>query len=250
MIEALKLFDPYNRQARLYPALITLLPAIFAALLVFPALLTSAGGGLVSILALSGGLYLVADLARSSGKELEAGLVDSWGGWPTTQLLRHSNGRLSGLTRERYRQILESKTNLSWPTPAAEAADSLAADAVYRSATDWLREQTRGPDFSLLLAENARYGFRRNLLGLKRWGIAVSLLAAVSLLGPVIVGAQFSMTEALGAISEPQRHLRLAAACGALLMFVGWMLVVSKKWVRAAAESYALALLQCCDRLK
>lgn len=250
MIEALNLFDAYNRQARLYPALISLLPAVFTVLSVFPQLFSSVGGGILSLIAFSGGLYLLADIARSSGKRIESSLVTSWGGWPTTVFLRHSCVVISAPTAERYRRILEAKTNLAWPTPAAEATDLNKAEDVYRSAVDWLREQTRGPEFTLLLSENARYGFRRNLLGLKPWAIGISILASGCLLFPVIRSSDFSLHRIVEALADQRFQVKLAALTGSLLLIMVWLLVVRMSWVKSAAERYALALLSCCDRLK
>src|SRR2546423_272969 len=77
------LFDSYNRQARLYPALLTFFPLLAFFLLNIP----SAAGAPQSLVGLAiscGALFFLADYARSRGKRLEQELLIDWGGWPTT----------------------------------------------------------------------------------------------------------------------------------------------------------------------
>ena len=48
---------------------------------------------------------------------------------------------------------------------------------MYASAVKWLQERCRGKAFPLVEKENAEYGFRRNLRGLKPIGITACLVA-------------------------------------------------------------------------
>jgi hypothetical protein len=83
-----KVIDPYERQARLYPALLALLPLLAMIMLLY----SPKASALTSILTLAvscGGLYLMTNLCREFGKRLEEKLFREWGGKPTTQLLRH-----------------------------------------------------------------------------------------------------------------------------------------------------------------
>lgn len=248
MIEALKLFDSYNRQARLYPALLALLPLIVTAWASLPESGRGLGGTIFGLLAMSGGLFLLAEIARASGKALEPRLLASWGGWPTTRLLRHSDQNLPVLTKQRYCNVLASKTAMTWPTEAAERADAESADQVYRAATDWLRQQTRGTEFSLLLSENASYGFRRNMLGLKTWAMVIAVVCALISCASVAYHAADSR-QLMSAILQPANRPQLGAAAFSIVALVGWMFVVTSSWVKAASETYAAALLACCDRL-
>jgi hypothetical protein len=248
MIEALKLFDSYNRQARLYPALLALLPLIVTAWANLPASGTGLGGTIFGLLAMSGGLFLLAEIARAAGKALEPKLLASWGGWPTTRLLRHSDQNLPALTKQRYSNVLASKTAMAWPTEATESADAASADDVYRAATDWLRQQTRGAEFGLLLSENASYGFRRNMLGLKTWAMVIAVVCALAGCASVAYGAANS-SQLLSMVLEPANRPRLGAAAFSIVALLGWTFVVTSAWVKAASETYATALLACCDRL-
>lgn len=251
MIEALKLFDPYNRQARLYPALLTLLPAIFTAAAWFPALLAgTVAGMLLSVFAVCGGLYLLADLARSNGKKLERGLLQAWGGWPSTRLLRHRDGDLPASSKNRYCHALANKMGSRWPTIAEEQLDPAASDDFYRSATDWLREQTRGSEYSRLLAENINYGFRRNLLGLRPIGLGISVASlAITIIG---IGhrAGWSFARLYDVMAEPGIAPMSAAGIASIIALLFWSIIVKPIWVKHAGDDYARSLLACCDTLK
>jgi hypothetical protein len=71
----------------------------------------------------------------------------------------------------------EQVAGLRLPTEAEEVQDPEGADAVYELAVGALRERTRDTNqYPPVPSENARYGFRRNVLGLRPYGIATSLI--------------------------------------------------------------------------
>lgn len=66
--KAALLFEPYERQARLYPAFLCILPLVVMAITLYGNQLLDMKG----IFALAGGaglMYLLADIVRSKGKE-------------------------------------------------------------------------------------------------------------------------------------------------------------------------------------
>src|SRR3989442_12022556 len=87
-----KISDPYERKARLYPALLALLPLIVIGAVYAPK--ASAPVNVVMFISGCGGLFLMANISRELGKRLESTLSESWGGKPTTQLLRHRDGTI------------------------------------------------------------------------------------------------------------------------------------------------------------
>jgi hypothetical protein len=98
----------------------------------------------------------------------------------TTKLLRHRDISIDAPTKARYHRALgNSVPGLKMPTPADELAHPETADAVYRSVTRRLAEARRGPNFPMISYENASYGFRRNMLGLKPIAIVLAFLVAV-----------------------------------------------------------------------
>lgn len=92
--------DTYTHRARLYPAFIATLPIFFGLLAWFPEGAWDPKT-LYSLLAGSGGLFLVAQLSRYLGKRQERDLFASWGGPPTTSQLRLRGARNRALV-ERY----------------------------------------------------------------------------------------------------------------------------------------------------
>ena len=176
-------FDAYERRARLYPGLIAIFPAVAVSLALFPGSIGGHfGGTLVAIFSYVGVFYLLANLARSEGKKIEPGLLLKWGGWPTNILLRHRDNTIDSYTKERYHNALAKlASDFSPPTVEEERTHPDLADHAYRSATKRLLELRRGAQYQLVHKENAEYGFRRNMLGLKPWAIGISILVGLTL---------------------------------------------------------------------
>jgi len=234
------MLDPYDRKARLYPALLAMLVPAVAALLILPAY-SSQILNLVSTIVALGGLMLLSSLGRERGKRIESGLFEKWGGTPTTQLLLRPKSSLDHLTLERYRQFLQARVEgLNFPDVATESADLNHAVAVCESSVKWLREATRDTKkFPLVFAENTNYGFRRNLLGVKP---AALFLSIASLLA-VGIHAWIAGNGELGSVPV-QSWLAGGVAFVGLLF---WIFVVTPDFVKTTAFAYATALLAACD---
>ena len=251
MINPGSLFDYYGRRARLYPSLLTGLPLVATIVAWFPALAdVKTSGAIVGVGAAAGLFYWLASLTRSAGKGVQKRLLSAWGGWPTTVMLRHRSSSLSGPTRDRYHSYLScSVQGLTLPTPEEEEQDPTAADEAYVSAVAWLKEQRRGPEHNLILKENAEYGFRRNLLALKPWGIGLCLVSLISWTAAMLASAP-AIPASLSSLQEPLGNLTVAqwgALAFVVLALAGWIAVVRDKWVREAGNDYARALLASCD---
>jgi len=246
-----KVADPYDRQARLYPALLALLP-LFAVVALLYGPKASALTSIVTIAVSCGGLYLMTNLCRELGKRLEERLFREWGGKPTTQLLRHRDKTIEAVTKRRYHGFLAAKINEVFPSKGEEASDPQGADDVYRSGVRWLLGHTRpddGKKFDLLFKENIAYGFRRNALGVKPVGLIVSVGSLLWTLAKEDVLASraghFVDLQALWRLPET------ATACVivATFMIIVWMCFFTRSSVRNAAFTYAEALLRTCDIL-
>jgi hypothetical protein len=256
MVDLSKLFDPYSRQARLFPGLLTLFPIILTAIAWFPRLVTSSWGAtLVTVGTSCGLLYGLTVLSRSRGKKVEKRLLAEWGGWPTTIWLRHREEHLPPPVLARYHAFFAKNVPLFVaPTAEQEKADPKAADGMYASAVKWLQERCRGKAFPLVEKENAEYGFRRNLRGLKPIGIAaclaallISALAIVWRYDPIIPAiSSLSMSLLLKALATI-KPAAIGAVCVDLAALVAWFAIVRDDWVRDAGDQFARALLACCD---
>ena len=169
------LLDPYIIRARVVPAFIGIAPALALAAFSItwqdfslPQLIAT---GSVTV------LFLVfADLARRFGKRAEAKLFLTNKGRPFPTVLRHSDNVVDPVTKAKYAAFLAGKLGEAVPTPSEEQVDPAGADAFYARCGDWLRERTRDQEkFRLIFEENIVYGFRRNLYGLKPFGVVVNL---------------------------------------------------------------------------
>ena len=100
------LLDPYDRKARLAPALLCGLPLFVSIALLIPEIGTiwATVGGL---LLYCGGATFLAQIGRDRGKVLEPSLHEAWGGTPSVAMLRHRDSRLNALTKSRYRTFLQ-----------------------------------------------------------------------------------------------------------------------------------------------
>lgn len=251
------IFDAYGRNARLFPGLLTASPLLLAMIAWFPKLLTASIGGALLTLAMSCGLlYALSSWTRTKGKRIESRLIESWGGRPTTILLRHTSA-LDPMTRARYHKFLSDHIpGLSILTQEQETASPLEADATYNSAINWLRERTRGKDFPLIERENAQYGFRRNLRGLKSTGLVVCGVSFLTSSVAVVLRHANSDELLIGDGARLAIHILnstppevVAAFVVNLIALLAWVTIVTDDWVREAGDQYAMALLACCDFL-
>lgn len=235
-----KIFDEYERRARLYPALIVLSPVILNVYLIVPEI-RSLSKTIISLCISLGLLELLTFVSRTRGKSKEKMLFEQWGGVPTSKLLRHSDNTIDPLTKTRYHNyLMEAIKNYKVPSPGDEADSITFADSVYESGIRWLREKTRDKKaYPLVFKENVGYGFSRNLWALKNVSI---LLLLVSIVLNFIV---FHIKQGNQIFSYTYEFWATNAISVGLLFT--WMFFINKSFVRSAAESYARALLAVCD---
>lgn len=216
------------------PVYLTAAPAVLAVAAALPdgLNLPLAGASAVVFLPLS---YFLSQVAADFGKRLEPALWESWGGPPTTQFLRHDNEEFNPATRRRVHAKLRA-LGLEVPTAEEEQADEDRASQLYGSAVDDLRGRTRDPKrFHLVYTSNIEYGFRRNLLGLRPIGLAVTAIALV-----VSGWALYRGWHTGGVIPPVACVTTLLNGCVAL----GWLIGVRAATVRVTADRYARSLLE------
>ena len=244
-----KVTDPYDRQARLYPALLCLLPLLaLVALLYAP--IASALTGVVTIAVSCGGLFLMMNICREMGKRLEDKLYREWGGKPTTQLLRHRDGIIDSVTKRRYHAFLAAKINAKFPDAEQEKSEPSKADDAYQSGARWLLDHTRrdcGKQFDLLFRDNVTYGFRRNALGARPFGILIAsgclVLALVKEHVLFDAGGQIVDWPMFGQLSPAA----IASLAVSGVMVLVWLFFFTKASLRTSAFSFAQTLLRTCD---
>ena len=234
--------DNYTLKARVYPMIILFFPIIiigifysiqFEAILLFFSSL-----GIVGAL-----MYLFSQLGRDSGKLKESYLWSSWGGAPSIQIIRLSDNRLDIHTKQRYRQKLQ----VLCPVPVIpdimiENVNRSDADEVYRTWTKYLIGKTRDAKvYGLLLKDNISYGFRRNLWGLKPYGIFLTIILLIS-----NYGFWFFRSHNANPLSYPENFMYSELALMGLLLF--WIMKVTTNWIKIPAYSYAERLYESVDK--
>lgn len=234
--------DQYERTARLYPALLALLPLLVVQVTtsVFDKPLTTQ---LVTLLGACGITYLLANVSRMLGKAQENKLFQAWGGMPTTQMLRHGNGLIDRHTKQRYHAFLARKIKAEFPTAEEETTSPTAADDIYRAGVKWLLGKTRDKKrFALLFKENVSYGFHRNGLGLRWIGCLISLLSVVWL----TIANQAYSAPAWQALPAGQ----IVTLGIVIAMTLAWLAYFTEARVKQAAYAYADMLLRACDEMR
>lgn len=247
-------FDSYTLRARIQPAFIVALPLAFLLLTFLPGqpILATAFFGLLST---AGGTAVAAQLGRDRGRKKEPGLWDSWDGPPTTRLLRHCHTPGDVTLGLGLRQQVEEWVGYPLPTEHQEETDPGWANEKYAEAVASIREATRdSTKFPLVFSENANYGFRRNLWGLKPIGapIAATLALLSWTLMLLTVWGRPWPDPWWNVLVDPDSVavIRLAVALLDTVLAAFWLLWVKPSWVKVAAEAYAIRLMESVQTLK
>ncbi|NLI13806.1 hypothetical protein [Pelotomaculum propionicicum] len=238
----LKYIDDYTVKARVAPFFLALLPALFVLYLWAPKAYEIKIGIGTAILSITISL-ISAQVGRNSGKRKEVELWKSWGGAPTTRLLRHSNIEFNSLQRTRNHKKLQLMIpDIKIPTFEEEQNNPKLADETYEACVKYLISKTRDADkYPLIYKENVNYGFLRNLWGLKNFGISISILSII--LSCLYIGINWFKALYI----SPESIIVLLLCVVALLSWIFW---IKPDKVRIAAEAYAERLLECCETIE
>jgi hypothetical protein len=233
--------DRYACNARLYPSLLVIAPAVIAVVAIAKLELSWLHSLWIGIGA-AGGLYWLSQLARDPGKALEPDLWQAWGGAPSIAILRHCDSRIDPITKARYHaRLVELVLNTMAPTPEFESTNPGASDACYSAWSTYLRTATRDQKrFRLVFDELVSYGYRRNLLGLRPYGLTSNILSCLGC-GTFICLAMYQKREVSDAL--------WLASSADILLLVFWFFRVSPVWVRVNADHYAARLVEAVDDL-
>jgi hypothetical protein len=223
--------DVYVWQARRSAVMLT---ALAPALAVFAWLPRFDWALLAPPLTFFGVFALVSQVGRDKGKLKEPKLYESWGGKPTTVMLRHHGSPLDPAALARLHDALSLATGVPSPSRRKETASPADADKVYEEYVRYLRDTTRDREkFPRVFEELVNYGFRRNLWGLKPLGMALAAAASAA-----------ALTALWWHRGQDHQPLAGAAAALALVMFSAWVFWINPAWVRIAAQAYAERLIE------
>lgn len=249
VVGTLNIFDSYHRVARLYPGMLAIAPVLWTLASLDPDLFV--GSALKVAVAGScflGSLTLLANIARWRGKHVESVLIQKWGGWPTTEILRHRDRTIDSFTKARYHQELEKIcVGLKLPSEDQEKQNPSDADARYRSATKCLIEKRREDKYHLLHKENALYGFRRNLLGLKPAALVILSVLTSLIAIPLWNGVPASISLQTIEVDLSERRQIYFLLIANLCAMIIWIWAVRPAFVRQSSVEYAIALFRTID---
>jgi len=227
-------FDTYSFRARILPVYLTLAPVVLLLAAVVPEGLKLPIGGAAAMI-FAAVSFLLSQVGADFGKRLEKGLWSNWGGPPTTRFLRHGNHEFNEVTRGRVHAKLREH-GLHVPTREEQERDPQGTDTYFESCTEELIRKTRDTErYPLVFKGLTEYGFRRNLLGLKVFGVSLSLAG--------IAGSAWSTYAAWIVTSEPPAVSLVVGLITAGLL-IAWLFWVTERTVMLAANRYARFILE------
>ena len=176
--------------------------------------------------------YVVGQWMRDRAEPQQSTLFDSWGGAPTTIILRWNDVTIPSMQKEQIRSRLLRLEGHPWPTPAEAVAAPLHADQCIQSLVGKVLSDARTHEdgYERLNRANAHYGFLRNCLYSRSIALAVcAACIALSILGPAT---------ALG--SSWRVGISAALCCAGLLIF--WLSAVNERRLRVTADAFAMEM--------
>ena len=227
-------FDTYSFRARILPVYLTLAPIVLLLAAVAPEGLKLSIGGAAALVFVPIS-FLLSQVGADFGKRLEKSLWANWGGSPTTRFLRHGNSEFNEVTRGRVHAKLRL-LGLLVPTREEQEQDKCAADMHYQSCTEDLIRRTRDTKkYPLVFKGLTEYGFRRNLLGLKAFGVSLTVVG--------VAGSAWSTYTAWTAANELPAVSLVAGLINAGLL-LAWLVWLTERAVKFSAERYARFILE------
>jgi hypothetical protein len=225
--------NTYSFRAQVLPVYLTLAPAVLLLTALVPNGLKLPLGGATAVVFVPIS-FLLSQVAADFGKRLEKRLWRGWGGPPTTRFLRHGNHEFNEVTRDRIHEKLRS-LGLKVPTREEQQNDERKADQYYESCTEELIRRTRdNKRFPLVFKGLVEYGFRRNLLGLKSFGIIIAMTS--------LAGASW-VTHATWSQDDPPGIPKVVVLITAVLL-LAWATWVKEHTVKLAGDRYARFILE------
>ena len=227
-------FDTYSFRARVLPVYLTLAPVVLLLAAVVPEGLKLPIGGAAALVFAPISFFL-SQIGADFGKRLEKSLWTKWGGPPTTRFLRHGNHEFNEVTRGRVHAKLR-QLELHVPTREEQEQDQCAADTHYQSCTEDLIRRTRDTrEFPLVFKGLTEYGFRRNLFGLKVFGVSLTVVG--------LAGSAWSTYTTWTATNELPAVSLVAGLISAGLL-LAWLVWVTKGTVKLSDDRYARFILE------
>lgn len=173
------IFDKYERNARLFPAVLLLLPVVVAVAATLPVFEQAIAKYVTASIVLLAGAYAIMLMVRQGGRAIEPELWDSWEGAPSTRFMRWSDETFSDEWKKVAHKAVASALKIKLLSRKEEGedkgkADKLISDAFAQVKSILKLEQPDGDH----QVHNTEYGFTRNLLGSCFLGIVIAFGAS------------------------------------------------------------------------
>ena len=178
--------NSYYLKARLFPTVLTALPAIilynkFVAVLYHDKLESIYSGlpTVTDIILSSAIVFLLVQINRFLSKEIFQILYfKDEINMPSTNLLLKSNSDLETSIKQKIEEKIKNKFDITLLTSIEESADEPRARKLIATAVSQIRNVIR--DNTLLLQHNIEYGFFRNLFGGSFLAFVISIIIVIS----------------------------------------------------------------------
>src|SRR3972149_5054142 len=230
------IFDSYDLKARIAPAFLISLPLLTSMTTCFdwpgPILEKILGGSFWLFI-----FYALSIFIRNNGNSIEHKIWESWGGPPSTIIMRWRDHKVSQELKQQYYNAVKGYLNLPLLTAEEENNDPEKADELITQAFKRVRTELGAKDpKGLWSIENANYGFCRNLLGSRKLWVVISI-------GGTLINGYFVYT------SKPENLIiigGLVANVGIFLfsIYIGWVMLpkiikhTSFRYVENSWESF------------
>jgi hypothetical protein len=172
-------FDKYSRIARIYPAILSIIPfmILFNSFLldvkdeyfnnILARLFLQLGLGIIL-------LYVISQINRFIAKEIfEKRYYKNELDFPTTNMLLFNDDSLSSTYKTKIRSKIKKDYGITLPSIEMEQTDNLKTRLAIKDAVGLIRVKTKNN--LLLLQHNMEYGFIRSLIGGSPLGLVLSL---------------------------------------------------------------------------
>ncbi len=224
LLTRFNLGDAYEVQARVFPAMLVVLPVA-----VLVGQLALAKSSVLAIIGWGAGLEVVlavfvSKIGHALGSQLQAKLEKEWIGLPTHTWLLPSDQTHSDQQKQAWRKAVSKLSGLD-DEKAVKESSTPETDRVIADAIMACRNKIRGKQKAALVQTyNIAFGFARNLAGMKWLALVLCLIC----FGASLYGALFHEFEIAGTVIQ-----------ALFLVIAGSYVWVAERYVRHCAVRYA-----------
>jgi hypothetical protein len=223
--------DSYEMRARITPSIIICLPIIVPLYILFNDTGNPISGLIFSGVVFIGISYTVSFFVHYNGKKIQAELWKSWGGPPSSKILRWSDSTFPDEYKLKLHKATKEFLDIELFDKDNELKNPEAADLKFELAFNQAKRIVYNKSSNDLLGKfNAEYGFLRNLMGNRTiWVLSCAI-------GTSLCGLLYLKFNTIGYVSGT--ILEAVLFCFALIW--GWY--ISPLTVVDPAKQYAITL--------